>query len=203
MLTRMLRRFFDRRRRGEPTTPRGPGFYAHSALKADWLDVFLCAACRFFVGVTSGLSHVPPTFGVPCALTNWASNALPVHGGRDRFIPKLLRSDAEGRALTFAEALAPAVRKLNYCGALLRQNGLREVDNSPDEILDLVEEMFEVVEGAPASTDEDERRQRAFWEVAVRGGLGGFSRVGRAFLRAHADLLPCEAAPRHALVPSS
>jgi putative glycosyltransferase (TIGR04372 family) len=172
--------------------PALPGLvdYAHSTHKGPALDVFLCASCRFFIGVASGLSHVPTTFGVPCVLTNWVSNAFPVYSARDLFIPKLTRSDGEDRLLGFAEALEPGIRKLSYCGLKLLERDLSAVDNTPEEILELVEEMFEVLDGGAAYTDTDEFMQRIFRQVATGYGLVGFGRLGRAFLRKYAHLLP-------------
>jgi putative glycosyltransferase (TIGR04372 family) len=145
--------------------------------------------------VASGLSHVPTTFGVPCVLTNWVSNALPVRSRRDLFIPKLIWSDAEQRCLAFDECLAPTVRKLSYCGVKLAEAGLRAVDNTTDEIVGVVREMFDVLDDRPKYTAEDEGLQGEFRAIAVRCGLVGFSRVGRGFLRQHVNLVGARARP--------
>jgi putative glycosyltransferase (TIGR04372 family) len=175
----------------EPLPPL-PGLidYAHCPFKSPALDVFLCAACRFFIGVASGLSHLPTTFGVPCVLTNWVSNAFPVYSTKDLFIPKLTWSDTEHRLLKFDEALEPQVRKLSYCGLKLFERDMRAVDNSPEEIMELVDEMFEVLDGAAQYTAADEQMQEVFRRLAVGYGLVGFSRLGRAFLRKYSGLLP-------------
>jgi putative glycosyltransferase (TIGR04372 family) len=175
-----------------PALPSMPGLidYAHCALRSPALDVFLCAACRFFIGVASGLSHVPTTFGVPCALTNWVTNPFPVASGQDRFLFKLLWSETEKRFLDFRETLVPRVRRLGYSGVRMRERGLRAVDNTPEEILELVQEMLEVCDGTAASDAWDEQLQARFRELAVDSGMIGFGRVGRAFLRRRARLLP-------------
>jgi putative glycosyltransferase (TIGR04372 family) len=175
----------------EPLPPlQGLIDYAHSPCKNSAMDVFLCGACRFFIGVASGLSHLPTTFGVPCVLTNWVSNAFPVYSAKDLFIPKLTWSDAENRLLRFDEALEPEVRKLSYCGLKLLERDLRAVDNTPEEIMELVDEMFEVLDGAAQYTAADGQMQEVFRRLAVGYGLVGFSRLGRAFLRKYAHLLP-------------
>jgi putative glycosyltransferase (TIGR04372 family) len=184
-------------RLGDPSMPPLPPLpgvvdYAHSPAKSAQLDVFFCAACRFFVGVASGLCHVPTTFGVPCLLTNWISNALPVYSRSDLFIPKRVWSEAAGRVLTFAEWLAPAHRNRYVLGSAMAEGGLRAVDNTADELLEAVIEMFD----RPPAGPDDDRRQAAFTTLARSHGLSGFPRVGTGFLRRHAALLPDAPKPR-------
>ncbi len=87
--------------------------YAHSPAKADWLDVFLCGRCRFFVGLASGLSQVAVSFGVPCVYVNWISNVLPAYSAKDVFIPKMFRSESDDRFLSFDEMFDPVYQYLN------------------------------------------------------------------------------------------
>jgi len=70
--------------------------YAHSKVRSDWMDVFLWARCRFFIGTPSGPAWVPPTFGIPCVATNWTYLSRRWFG-QDLFIPKLLWSENEVR----------------------------------------------------------------------------------------------------------
>ncbi len=189
-------------RLGDPSMgplPPLPGVidYAHSQWKSDWMDVFLVAHCRFFVGVASGLSQVPTTFGVPSVLTNWVSNHLPVYGRRDRFVLKLHWSEREQRLLSFDEALRPEIRRLSSANDSLQRLGLRVLDNSAEEIQEVVQEMFEALEGAEQDSEQDRELLRAFQEVATRHGLAGYSRIGRGLLRKYADLL----APRDGAQP--
>ena len=65
-------------RQGDPSMTPLPSMpqvidYVHTNVRSDWMDVFLWAKCRFFIGTQSGPWLVPPTFGVPCVLTNWSS----------------------------------------------------------------------------------------------------------------------------------
>jgi hypothetical protein len=45
--------------------------YAHSAERKDWMDVFLWAEGRFFIGTGSRPQLIPQTFGKPVAIANW------------------------------------------------------------------------------------------------------------------------------------
>ncbi|VTR93882.1 RND multidrug efflux transporter Acriflavin resistance protein OS=Crocosphaera watsonii WH 0401 GN=CWATWH0401_2611 PE=4 SV=1 [Gemmata massiliana] len=175
----------------EPISPRPQVIdYAVGPHKSDWMDVFLLGSCRFYLGGTSGLSHVPPTFGVPVALVNWISFVLPFYSARDRFIPKLIWSERENRLLTFPEQCGSAVRTASYARPYLDQLGLRVVANTPDEIQDLVGEMFDVLEGRGGHSTEDEHLQSAFDAVAAAEGFGRTMQIGGAFLRTHQALLP-------------
>ena len=72
-------------RMGDPSmTPMVPAAnvvdYAHHAERSPWLDVFLVARSRFFLGTSSGLLGVAAACGVPAGLTNQApmSVVLPI-----------------------------------------------------------------------------------------------------------------------------
>lgn len=175
-----------------PPLPPTPGAvdYARGPHKGDRMDVFLCAACRLYVGGPSGLIHVPTTFGVPCLATNWVSNALPVYGACDLFIPKRVHSDRLGRVLTFDEWLHPSNRGRYVIGTEMAAAGLRVIDDTPEELREAAAEVLDRLEGKAADDPEDDRRRDRFEAAARRHGLAGFSRIGRDFLRRHEGLLP-------------
>ncbi|HUR53429.1 MAG TPA: TIGR04372 family glycosyltransferase, partial [Gemmataceae bacterium] len=177
-----------------PPLPKMAGVidYALGRHKSPRMDVFLCGGCRFFVGVASGISHVPTTFGVPCVLTNWLSNALPVYSGMDLFVPKMLRTHLDERMLTFDEYLSPDTRLLSYSGQKLDDQDLEVVDNTADELRAVVIEMMHQLEvGRPLAVSE---RGAAFDRLARQHGLAGFSRISPSFVEKHAALLPRELA---------
>jgi putative glycosyltransferase (TIGR04372 family) len=45
--------------------------YCRSEMRADWMDIFLLASCRFMLGKNSDPCFVPPLYGKPVALTNF------------------------------------------------------------------------------------------------------------------------------------
>jgi putative glycosyltransferase (TIGR04372 family) len=175
-----------------PQLPRLDGAvdYATGPHKSERMDVFLCAACRFFVGGPSGLVHVPTTFGVACLATNWVANVLPVWSRHDLFVPKRVHSDALGRVLTFDEWLAPANRDRYVIGTEMAGGGLRVIDNTAEELREAAAEMLDRLDGKAVYGPEDDRRRERFEAVARRHELAGFARVGRDFLRRHENLLP-------------
>ncbi|WP_377477818.1 MAG: tetratricopeptide repeat protein [Microcoleus anatoxicus] len=162
--------------------------YVHSDLKSDWMDVVLWSQCRFLLGTTSGPYLVPPTFGVPCVLTNWAPLSTPPYFGNDIFIPKLYWSESENRYLTFPEQISPPIGyHLEY---LKPSMSIRVIDNTPEEINDLVLEMLERLDGKIKYTEEDKNLQEKFNLVSESYGIyGAGSRMGQKFLRKYTHLL--------------
>lgn len=167
--------------------------YAHSDARSDWMDVFLWARCRFFVGTRSGPAYVPPTFGVPCVLTNQFPIAMPFPY-QNIGIFKLYWSDVKQRLLTFDEAFTSRVELADDTAHLVPLK-IRPVDNTPDEINDLVLEMLDSLEGRIECSKEDERLQTRFKMLKpnYNNQLGlSPGRVGREFLRKYASLLLTE-----------
>jgi putative glycosyltransferase (TIGR04372 family) len=182
-------------RMGDPSMPAlspTPGVvdYAIGPHKSEWMDVFLIARCRFFVGVASGLSQIPVTFGIPSLFTNWMSNALPVNSRHDLFIPKRVWSDRQNRLLTFEEWLNPINRSHYIAATEMRRAGLREFDNTPEELHEAVTEMLDRLDSLARYDRADDDRRELFEGIARRHGLVGFARIGRDFLRRHQHLLP-------------
>ena len=170
--------------------------YAHSQAKSDWMDIFLCAQCRFFIGTSSGMCVVASSFGVPLAMTN----LLPGYGvyhftSRDLFIPRLCFSEEKGRYLSFQELLSPPVSTATIQSHFDKAK-VRIVANEAEEIKALVEEMLEKAAGSLRYREEDEALQKNFRAITSNCGklygdlnLVSHGCIGREFLRRHADLL--------------
>jgi putative glycosyltransferase (TIGR04372 family) len=164
--------------------------YAHHSLRSGRLDVMLCARARFFLGNTSGLALVSSAFGVPSALANMIPLSVLGVLPADLSIPKLLRA-ADGRTLGFAEVLDSPAGDFRYAH-LYAGEGLRAEENSPEEILEMVREMLDRLDGSHADAPEDADLQARFMALLRPGhySYGSASRVGAGFLRRHRSLLP-------------
>jgi putative glycosyltransferase (TIGR04372 family) len=165
--------------------------YAHLDSRSDWLDVFLCASCHFFLGSSSGLLTLASVFGKPCAVANQAPlSHVRSFGINDIAIPKLLWSESERRHLTFGEILRSDAGNFRFT-KLYGERGLRPVENTAEDVRDLALEMLERCGGSASYTAKDEALQRRF-ESLMRPGhysYGGINRVGREFLRKYESLL--------------
>jgi putative glycosyltransferase (TIGR04372 family) len=165
--------------------------YAHLSIKSDWMDVFLCASCRFFLGSSSGLAALPATFGVPSGIANLIplSVVLPL-GSQDVGIPKLLWSSKVKRYLTFKEILDSPLSQC-CCDYSYDKEQIQAIENSPEDILDLAIEMLEKTEGKLVYSIDDERLQKRFGLLMnpSHWSFGAISRMGRDFLRKYSFLL--------------
>jgi putative glycosyltransferase (TIGR04372 family) len=170
--------------------------YAHSKAKSDWMDVFLCAKCKFFIGTSSGLSSWPVLFGVPVAFTN----ILPPFGiysftSRDLFLPRLCWSHTEGRYLNFQEFFTPPSGMGTAVGVYKMLN-LEIRSNEAEDIKGLVQEMMARCDGTNVYAREDALAQKSFQAMAsAPASLYGddritvHARIGRDFLRKYGELL--------------
>jgi putative glycosyltransferase (TIGR04372 family) len=162
-----------------------------TAGRSDFMDVFLESKCSFHLGSCSGLDVVPLVFRRPRASVN---NAMFEHictwGINDLFIPKKMWLIRENRYMTFREIFESGVgsfARTEQC----EEYGLKVVENTPDEIMDLAIEMDKLLNGTCKTTQEDEELQRRFWDIFPDSKLHGEvkTRIGAKFLRDNRELL--------------
>jgi len=183
-------------RLGDPTMRPLPAMaqvidYAHHRLKSARLDVVLCARARFILGNTSGISLVGTVFGTPCALANMMPVTALGVGPRDLSIPKLHRLRREGRHLRFDELFALPIAKAQY-RHLYTDAGIEIEESSPEDILGLVADMFDLLDGCADAVADGRELQRAFLALMRpdQYSFGAASNVSARFLARHRDLLP-------------
>lgn len=164
--------------------------YAHHALRSARMDVVLCAKARFILASTSGIALVGTIFGVPCALVNMVPITALGLGSRDLSIPKLHWSLPLGRYLTFAEVFSSVVACGQY-SALYQQADIRLEDNSPEDIEELVDEMFAELSGHPQTNPQQLALQQRFQNLMLpkHYSFGGAAKTGAHFLQRHKELL--------------
>jgi len=162
--------------------------------RTDFLDIYLAAKCRFYLGDANGYMLAPVLFRRPLAITNcipsdrllsWDPNYLLIH--------KKLWLRQEHRFLTFWEML-------DIEGKIpgLEQAGIEVVDSTPEEIAAVAVQMDERLNGTWRTTEEDEELQRRFWslfetkinEMQLADYHGVLlSRIGAEFLRQNKGML--------------
>jgi putative glycosyltransferase (TIGR04372 family) len=162
-----------------------------TAGRSDFMDVFLESKCSFHLGSCSGLDVVPLVFRRPRASIN---NAMLEHictwGLNDLCITKKMWLIRERRFMTFREIFESGVGRFTRTEQY-EEYGLKVVENSSDEIMDLAIEMDELLNGTCKTTQEDEELQRRFWDIFPDSKLHGEvkTRIGAKFLRDNRELL--------------
>ena len=135
--------------------------------RGEFMDVYLCANARFFLGSSAGLAYLALAFNVPVATANLVPLSNPPQSARDRFIPKLLLRGSQ--PLSFDDVWTQ--RLFGADGAGLQAAGITLQDNSAEDIRDLC---LDMLEGEPATAGP--------LQIAYRG----------RYFSAHAD---CAQAP--------
>ena len=161
--------------------------YVHSGKREDWMDVFLWAEGRFFIGTGSGPQLIPPTFGRPVAIANYGPIPTLVCGKNDILLPKQYRSEKDGRYLMLAERMQPNYAFNESTGAFAKF-GIRVVDNTPEELRELVVEMIDRLEGRHAETEQERAIQARFAELAATHRFYPV-KIARAFMSRYPNLL--------------
>ncbi len=161
--------------------------YATTRERGDLMDIYLSARCRFFLGTDCGMTIFPETFRRPMVYVNWvADTRVPYYCHNGRVIMKKWYDIRGKRFLTFSEMF----RLLGNSNMDIRGWGVELVDNTPDEILAVMAEIDEVIDGKWDCTKEDERLQARFWDLCGREKWhSAMFRVGREFLRDNAPAL--------------
>jgi putative glycosyltransferase (TIGR04372 family) len=161
--------------------------YAHSARRQDWMDVFLWAEGRFFIGTASGPQLIPTSFGKPVAITNYGPIATMMCGKDDILLPKHYWLEKERRYLTLSERANPS-HALQESPDVLAKLGIRVVDNTPEELRELVIEMIDRLEGRHEEIDHERALQTHFAELAAAHQFYPV-KIARPFLSSHPELL--------------
>jgi putative glycosyltransferase (TIGR04372 family) len=175
-------------RLGDPSMVRLPPLanvidYCHSDMRADWMDVFIAARCRFMLGTSSGPVYIPPLYGKPSVLTNWWPPGQRPWHPMDIFMPKMVRALEKRRLLTLSETL---VEPFSFCHAL---NYLAEVekvrveDNTPQLIHSAVVEMLERLEDRTPEDGEISALRRQADAIYDSHGACGMGQLASGFLR--------------------
>lgn len=164
--------------------------YAHSSLKSDWMDIFLTANCRLFVGDTSGLFLVSTVFGRPAALVNMVPHAAQAFGINDVYIPKLLRCKKTGKYLTFSEILSSPIAHFREAH-LYEEAELELEENSPEDIDELVKECLSKLDEKWAYSKQADERQKKYKKLFQphHYGYKSQSKMGSAFLAKYEHLI--------------
>jgi putative glycosyltransferase (TIGR04372 family) len=166
--------------------------YAHSSVKSDWMDIFVIGAARFLLGSISGPNDIARLFGVPAANANGVPMSQGLLDKNTMVIPKLLMSGSPPSALSFNKVLGSELFRDLHTRTAFDEAGITEQDNTPEEIRELAEEMMDRLDGSASYDATDNELHHQFKELVLSRTTpqtyGTHTKIGRHFLRTHADL---------------
>lgn len=159
--------------------------------RTDFLDIYLCAKCRFFIGSGAGIDEVLKIFRRPILSTNFIPlNRIEDLNSMRLFIPKKLWLRKERRFLAFREILDSKIGKFFYSWEY-EEADIDIKDNTSAEIREAAIEMDERLKGTWQTSEDDELLQRRFWSLFKPSQLRTeiSTRIGTEFLRQNRQLL--------------
>ena len=179
----------------EPINSRHPMVidYATNGMRSDFMDIYLGANCTFCISCGTGFDGIPYIFRRPIAYVNM----VPVgyfYTFSNRFLGifKHHFSTKSDQNLSLREILTIGVG-LSMHTSDYDSKDIMLVENTPEDIRDLVIEMHERINGIWQAHDGDELLQQKFWEIFPTEALDEFkgrplhgaihSRFGASFLR--------------------
>lgn len=163
--------------------------YANLGVQTSRLDVFLLAESRFLIGSSSGPNTVPALFGKPMLWTNTTGICSQVYFSKSIVIPKLITNTHSNQILTFREMLSPDSDAgnfddfpeeiaANYC----------YIQNTSDEILNGVKEMFEMLDDVVAWNSIMNQEQLIYKELQSKLQHKMINPISPYFARKHRNL---------------
>lgn len=165
--------------------------YSYSEFLSDWMDIFLVATSRFYLGSSStGINEIASLFSVPCVLVNvFTFCCLPYN--KYLFIPKLYFSREKNRLLSFSEILQQGRLGLLAEKYELDNEGINVIDNSPEEICDAIKEMITIINHKNTVNDQVEILRKKFRNQfhPQHHGYGSQAIIGSEFIKKYEYLL--------------
>lgn len=134
----------------------------------DFMDLFLSANCMFMVSGISGIFNIPQIFSKPVLVVNAIFITFSFGGCRytefDMFIPKKYYNKHKNRCLSFKEILE--LEKSCHTNAqYYRKKGIEFIENTEEEILEAVKEMYSRLKGTWVDTTKDFDNYNEYKEI--------------------------------------
>lgn len=176
--------------------------YANHALRSDFMDIYLSSKCDFFISTSCGLDSVALMFRRPVLLTNFADLVFPYGCCTAKLVlPKKIRNIKTGRILSFKEMISILnIEKLSALGNsianILHEEQLEFIENTENELLEIVKEMINVLAETGQLSDKM-NIQKEFWSAyidlfrqhGVQPPKTIMTRIGSGFLNEQKELI--------------
>lgn len=176
----------------QPLEINHPNFvdYACSGKQNDFMDIYLPATCKFFVGVQSGPMHVANVFRIPCLRINVVRlEIIEYCSPEDVGLFKLIKNKSTGKILSVSETIKAGISKWpieNFA-----DSDFEVIDNTEDELLEAIKEMHLRINGDWQTTEQEEKLQNRYRSYLKFSNYNTRfeTPISAYFLKKHADEL--------------
>uniref|UniRef100_UPI004048336E TIGR04372 family glycosyltransferase n=1 Tax=Algoriphagus sp. TaxID=1872435 RepID=UPI004048336E len=150
--------------------------YAFNGMRDDFMDIYLGAKCEFCITTSAGWDAVPGClFRKPLVFTNIAPlGFMWTFSSNFLALSKKYLKINDNRELSLSEIFS---NDLAFCLDTegYKSNGIVLVENTPEEIRDVVIEMHERLTGVWHSEKDDEELQAQFWKSFPRDSVSEYN----------------------------
>ncbi len=143
--------------------------YATNGSRSEFMDIYLGAKCDFCISTSSGFEAIPLIFRRPIVFVNMVP-----FGYLFTFCRKFLGitrhhfSVRENRILTLSEIFGQGLCFSTHVSTY-ESKGIKLIENTPEEIRDVVIEMVERLDGTWQEHKDDKTFQHKFWDIFLDG----------------------------------
>ena len=157
--------------------------------RSEFGDVWLLTNCKFAISGGTGFYWLSTAMNKPAVITNNESPYMTSYGTNDLFLPRLAWSRSGKKLLPFSWLIKNREWTINR---ELTECDIEVINNTADEITEVVLEMNQRLDGTWIETDEDIELQARF--SGLRASVPKWQvqpsvRIGADFLRRYQNLL--------------
>ena len=140
--------------------------YANCKWASDFMDIYLGFKCEFCISTGTGWDAVPAwIFRKPTIFTNLVPfGHLPTYSENFLITTKRNFSQKLERELTISEVFGLGVSNFCYTSSY-NHNQINLIENTPNEIKDVVIEMLQYLNGKDNATEEQILISKRFWDL--------------------------------------
>ena len=159
--------------------------YATNGKRSDFMDIYLGAKCAFCISVSTGFDSVPFIFRRPIVFVNMVPIGY-LRTCQNQFLGickhHFLAEQACEMSLTqiFNYGVGFSLNSSDF-----ESTGIELIENTPEEIRDIVVEMDERLNGTWQTHEEDETLQTRFWKIFPTNAVDSEGKPLHGEIRAH------------------
>ncbi len=157
--------------------------YPYSEYRSDFMDTFLSAHCKYYLGSLSGCAEIVKIFDIPIAGVNLVPIAHAPWGKNSIYIPKKLKDNNSNTYISLKDGLVKKIDTI-FDGIKLKEIGYEYEDNSEDEIYDLNREMYNFLFDANLMSIEEKNMLSSYYMIHMKSSRFGKVKtpIGKYFL---------------------